>query len=197
VAVKRSIVLINPTFQLKFSLFVSVVVLISSIIYPYTIYQFVEIVLQEVAKLQAASGSAAITKTVLAPETIEAIRSKALIALIVYQFAFIGIIFIVCIFQSHKIAGPVYKLRKSLKSIRDGAPLDKIYFRKGDNFIELADDYNQTLDYLQENRNKDFAYLSEVSSFINNLSLVIPEDKKSVLNEITKKLSEIQSRYKS
>ena len=55
--------------------------------------------------------------------------------------------------------------------------------------------FNKTFENIQENYRKDFVYLSEVSAYINNLSLVVPDDKKIVLSEISKKLEEIQSRF--
>ena len=110
--------------------------------------------------------------------------------------AFIGIVFLISIFQSHKIAGPMYKLRKFLKMVADGKPTGRLFFRKGDNFPEVAEDFNAAFGKLQETYNNDFAYLSEVSSYINNLALVVPEDKKPVLKEISQKLTEIQSRFK-
>ena len=54
---------------------------------------------------------------------------------------------------------------------------------------------NETLEFFVNQRQEDFAYLDEVSAYINNLALVVPEDKKPVLNEIQSNLAKIQSRY--
>lgn len=89
----------------------------------------------------------------------------------------------------------MYKLKAYLTNIKNGAEITPLYFRKGDYFVDLADDVN---DYIQTTilqREHDFEYLQEVSSYIANLALVIPEDKKPVLQEILSKLAEIQSRH--
>ncbi|MBT3979859.1 MAG: hypothetical protein HOE90_00820 [Bacteriovoracaceae bacterium] len=91
----------------------------------------------------------------------------------------------------------MFKLTKSLKDIAAGGPPQKIFFRKGDQFMEVAEAYNNAVEKMTQEHNDDFAYLSEVSSYINNLSLVVPEDKKSVLGEINTKLTEIQERFKA
>jgi len=83
------------------------------------------------------------------------------------------------------------------KNVIAGNPPERLYFRNGDNFTEVADLFNQAMERLEEDRSNDFQYLSEVSSYIKNLSVVVPEDKKPVLNEIILKLNEIQLRFDS
>jgi hypothetical protein len=62
--------------------------------------------------------------------------------------------------------------------------------------MELADEYNDAMETVHDTHNADFAYISEVNSYINNLALVVPEDKRPVLEEIVQKLTEIQERFK-
>jgi hypothetical protein len=99
--------------------------------------------------------------------------------------------------MSHKIAGPLYKLQNYLRDIREGGDVKSLFFRDGDHFHEIAEEVSQTMEYFSKQREKDFSYLDEVSSYIANLALVVPEDKKPVLNEIQSKLSEIQTRYQN
>jgi hypothetical protein len=89
----------------------------------------------------------------------------------------------------------MYKVQQYLATIRDGDFSGKLKFRNGDYFHEIAEDINETFETVQENYKNDFVYLSEVNAYLNNLSLVVPDDKKVVLKEITHKLSEIQSRF--
>lgn len=112
-----------------------------------------------------------------------------------WQIGFTALIFVCCIFLSHKIAGPIYKLQKYLSSVRNGEPHGKLFFRKGDYFHELADDINLTFDQIEESRKKDMVFLNEVNEYIKNLNMVVPENKQSVLEEISKKLTEMQERY--
>ncbi len=178
---KRSIFVINPAYQYKFSLFICIIVFIGSLIYPITIYElYGKIISLQPGKAAQFSSS----------------REDLLLLLSVIQFAFLGIIFVVSIFMSHKTAGPMYKLQNYLRDIHQGGEIKGLYFRGGDNFSEIADEVNQTMDYLTEQRENDFEYLGEVSSYIANLALVVPEDKKPVLNEILSNLAKIQSEHK-
>lgn len=121
-------------------------------------------------------------------------RNFLLGVLTLAQISFLGVIFVISIFISHKIAGPFFKLKRYLRDIREGAPITKLFFRNGDSFQEVAEELSETMEYFKQQREEDFEYLDEVSSYINNLSLVLPEDKKPVLQEILSKLAKIQSR---
>jgi signal transduction histidine kinase len=111
------------------------------------------------------------------------------------QLALLGIVFVMSLFMSHKIAGPMYKLKNHITNLRSGRKYDHLFFRKGDNFPEIADEFNQFVDHLKAQHAHDTEYLSEVSSYINNLSLVVPEDKKPVIKEILSKIAEMQNRF--
>ena len=182
-AYKRSIVLINPRFQLKFSLMIVFIVFISSLIYPFTIYDLFNTFIQN-------------TPNPLTQMELEEKRKALILWLSVYQLAFAAIIFIVAIFISHKIAGPIYKLSTFFQKVSSGVNPGRLFFRKGDHFMELADEYNDAMEAVHDTHNADFAYISEVNSYINNLALVVPEDKRPVLEEIVQKLTEIQERFK-
>jgi hypothetical protein len=124
-------------------------------------------------------------------------RSQIIIYLILMHLGFSCVTFCACIFFSHKIAGPMYKLQKYLRGIREEGMKDRLFFRKGDYFSEIADDVNVTLEHIDDAHKNDLVYLSEVNSYINNLSLVVPDDKKIVLSEISNRLSQMQERFTS
>jgi len=181
---KRKIYLINPQFQLKFSLYVCIVLVISTSIYPLVLYD-------ALSNLMIKFGS----KIPEMAQNIASTRKELMIALISWQIGFTGLIFVICIFFSHKIAGPIYKLIKFFRALRQGDQPGRLFFRNGDYFHELADEFNLTFENIQENYKKDLVYLSEVNTYLNNLTLVVPDDKKKVLSEISRKLSEIQERF--
>lgn len=186
VAHSRRIYLINPKFQLRFSALVTVAVLLSSLIYPFAIYDLMNNFITYMANHS--------------PEQVTQLTSKrtALITtLILWQVGFSAMIFIICVFFSHKIAGPIYKLQKFFAAVREGQFSGKLFFRKGDYFQELADDYNDTIEVILERQKADFVYISEVAAYVSNLALVVPEDKKVVLKEISQKLNEIQARFQA
>lgn len=177
---KRSTFIINPHFQIKLSLLVCFLVLAATVIYPITLYEVVENLIK------------------VAPEKAQVLsetRSSLFWILALVQAGILGLIFVSMIFVSHRIAGPMYKLKMYLNSVRESDKLTPVVFRKGDYFLDIASEVNHTLEYLSEKRAEDFAYLEEINTYIANLSLVVPDDKKPVLHEIQKKLLEIQNRY--
>lgn len=94
------------------------------------------------------------------------------------------------------MAGPLYKLKNHLLHIREGDPITPLEFRTGDNFQDVADEVSLFLEWVTANQESDFKYISEVAAYVDNLGMVIPDDKKPVLNEISRRLKEISSRYK-
>lgn len=181
-AYKRTIFVINPKFQYKFSLMMCSIVFIGSLIYPFTIYELYE----KIIAMQPQNAM-----------ELESNRSYLLMLLASMEFAFLGIVFVICIFLSHKIAGPMYKLQNHLKNLRETGDVHPVFFRNGDNFHEIADEVNHLVEHLSAQREDDFAYLEEVASYINNLALVVPEDKKPIIKEILSRLATIQNRLQS
>lgn len=57
-------------------------------------------------------------------------------------FVLMGVIGLI---MSHRVAGPMYRLKKHLTSVADGETLADVNFRKNDYFPEVADAYNKQL----------------------------------------------------
>lgn len=89
----------------------------------------------------------------------------------------------------------MYKLKTHLQRIREGEVITPLTFRSGDYFHDVAEEVSEFLDSVAINQEDDFKFLGEVKIYLDNLSGVIPEDKKPILAEINSKLTEIQSRY--
>lgn len=49
---------------------------------------------------------------------------------------------------SHRFAGPIYRLRQTIRSIADGKPTKRLKFRDFDFWQGLAEDFNQMVDRL-------------------------------------------------
>jgi hypothetical protein len=186
----RKIYLINPQFQLKFSLYVCLLIFLSSIIYPITIFEllsrFLEFANTNVHKLPEFNSLTI---------NLEEKRKSLIIVLALWQLGFIGLAFVVNIFLTHKVAGPLFKLKKFFQAIMDGQDNGKLYFRNGDYFPDLAESYNGAMEKIKEDHKNDFVYISEVSAYLKNLNQVVPNDKKVVLQEVIKKLGEIQDEF--
>ena len=178
---KRSIFLVNPGFQLSFSLIVCSIIFLSSLIYPLILVDFFSELLTRVPGLQANMASA---------------QHDLIIFLAVIQIIFIFFVFIMFIFLTHKIAGPMHKLKTHLSNIRQGQPITPLTFRNGDHFHDVAEEVSLFLETLSLNQETDFQYLDEVALYIENLAPVVPDDKKPILKEISRRLLDIKSRYK-
>jgi hypothetical protein len=178
---KRSIFLVNPGFQLSFSLIVCSIIFISSLIYPIIILDFFTELLTRYPEIKT---------------NIKLAQSDLLIFLGVIQLIFISMVFIMFIFMTHKIAGPMHKLKNHLANIRQGKPITPLIFRNGDHFHDVAEEVSLFLETLSFNQESDFQYLDEVALYIENLVPIVPDDKKPVLSEISRRLIDIKSRYK-
>ena len=180
----RKIYLINPKFQIQLSLYVCALVFVTSLIYPFTVYQVLDAI---IANFSLKNPEIAMHYSKR--------RDLLIYFLLGLHLGFTCLSFFACIFFSHRIAGPLYKLQKHLRAIREGLNPGKLFFRKGDYFQDIADDINHTVDHIEDGYKSDLVYLSEVNSYINNLSMVVPNDKRVVLNEISSRLSQIQERF--
>lgn len=150
---RRQSFLVDKRFQFKFCFFVSSWVFAMSLIYPLVIYNifefFINFFQQELSSDTAGS--------------VGSIRRDVLILLVLMEVVFIGVIFLISFFMSHKIAGPVYKLKKYLRYVAETGDLgEKLKFRKNDHFKELAEDYNSAFNRLRRDRNDLAQAIQEV-----------------------------------
>ena len=167
--------IINPKFQYKFSFIICSLIFIGSLIYPITIYDLFNYIIE--------------LNPGVADQT-EAHRNNLIQFLVLMQISFMGVVFIFCIFISHKVAGPIYKLSTYLQNLRSTGEVTSLTFRDGDNFPELADEINKTVDFLVSKSEEEIQELKDLSAYLENLSLVIPEDKKPVLLAAQTKIKE-------
>ncbi len=179
---KRSTFLINPAFQLKFSFLVCSIILLTTLIYPVIIYDFFNLIILNTPNI---------------PENILAAKNNLIVYLFIIQSVITSLVFVIFIFFTHKIAGPLYKLKNHLASIREGHPISALTFRKGDYFEDVAEEVTLFLETVATNQEKDFEFVEEISHYIENLSPVVPDDKKPILNEISRRLLDLKSRYKN
>ncbi len=88
------------------------------------------------------------------------------------------------------------KLKNHLEKIRQGGAITPLSFRDGDHFHDVAEEVSLFLETVSFNQENDFQYLDEVAIYIENLVPVVPDDKKPILSEISRRLMDIKSRYK-
>lgn len=137
---KRTNFLVNKKFQLKFAFFVSTWIFALSMIYPIVIYNIFEFFLKNIGTATAA--------TQLSPEKIKSLEGQVIFVLGILQLIFLGVTFILTIFMSHRIAGPLFKLKRAIDDVAKGNLDQRIYFRKTDHFVELQDSFNDMVQNL-------------------------------------------------
>lgn len=135
---KRIDILINKKFQLRFAFYICTWVFALSMIYPFIIYNLFEYFLKIASSPHAP----------VSPEKIKNLQQQVLLLLGILQLVFLVITFILSIFLSHRIAGPLYRLRKSMEEVGRGNFDLRITFRKADHFMELQDVFNEMVQHL-------------------------------------------------
>ncbi len=158
------------------------IILISTLIYPVIILDFFQLV---------------VTNSPSLPGTVVGAKNDLIAYLVFIQVVITFLVFILFIFFTHKIAGPLYKLKNHLAEIRAGRPISPLTFRDGDYFQDVAEEVSLFLESVAQNQETDFQYVEEIASYLENLAPVVPDDKKPILNEISRRLLAIQSRYKN
>ncbi len=131
---RRNILLVNPRFQLKYSLYVVTWLIPMIVVFPLITYELFEYIIRISSHLN------------LPPEAVKDLtstRRSVILLLVLAEISFILATFLISLRVSHKIAGPVYKLRKRIREAAQGDWGPALNFRNADHFSELADDFNE------------------------------------------------------
>ncbi len=98
---------------------------------------------------------------------IESVRKQILVLLALLQVLFVIITFLLSIFVSHRIAGPIYKLTRYFEEANTVGHLRrKLFFRKHDHFQEVASGYNQMLDGVRQIFNQNVSGIKDSISHV-------------------------------
>ena len=133
----RKQIIINKPFQFKLCFIVSSLVFVSTLIYPVVIYD----IFDRVIDVLGAKGS-----------DFEEMRSTLFTYLAMVQIAFTVLMIMIILLVSHKIAGPMFKLTRYLRELREGKDVGKLYFRDGDYFPEIAEEINKTVEFYNQKK---------------------------------------------
>lgn len=180
---RRSIYLINPKFQLKLAFFISSLIFIIGLVYPWIIFKL----FHEFAEL---SNN---------PEVIQRLaekKSTLAITLGLMHMLYLGIVFVISIFQGHKVAGPIHKLNIALKQVIQGGPLEKVNFRKNDNFHDLAVNYSSFIEHILKDNHQKAELLDEINKSLNSHIKNLTDDQKGNILEVMKKIQQVENDLK-
>lgn len=183
----RKHILIQPDFQLRFAFLVTLTVIVVSSIFPVFFFSAFEVA----NSVPAAANNPAVQQAVMAA------KKDFLYLTIGVQFIVLIGIFILSIFHSHRIVGPLYKLRISMVALRQGLLDRHITFRQHDNFPELAAEFNAMSDAVLARRRKDFEAIQSVLPKLDRIHNNLQGEEKASLQEALNVLRELSQEKKS
>ena len=171
-AYRRSIFLINRPFQLRFSIYVCSWILALSFIYP-MIVAYVFDYFVRYAALDPMGPSMKLLR-----ET----RSEVIWLLVLIQVTFLSASFLMSLFMSHRIAGPLYNLTQGFTALKEGQAGETVRFRKKDHFKDLAIEYNEMITSLSATFSENITQLTTAIDSLEKAALEAaePEVKKSI-----------------
>ena len=179
---QRRTLLINRPFQIRFSLFVCSWLIPLSLIYPVIIYKFFDIFIQYIAVDPTGPAKAAIEST----------RQQMFWLLLFVQLIFIFVTFVISLFVSHRIAGPLYKLGRFFDSVSRGNLNQDLHFRKNDYFVDLAEEFNLMLKEVRTRLHQNKEATLKAIAELETAQMQVNEEKKKQLQQIIHELKEIQ-----
>ena len=136
---RRKLFLINKPFQYRFTFFVCSWLIALSFAYPLLIKSLFDYFTQY---LEAdPMGPMA--------QQIAHIKSEVITFLVLLQVVLVILSALISVFMSHRIAGPLFKLRRYFVEAAAGNLEQVITFRKGDYFKELATEYNNMMEKIR------------------------------------------------
>ena len=181
---RRSIRLVNPRFQLKFAFLITLLVLVSSVFIPVFVLSSIDqSLIQKEKKVK--------------PEVLEGVRkvrNEFLSVIVVFEALVIFFAFLLALYHSHRIVGPINRLRTSMKLMRSGSWPPHVKFRKKDNFSELADEFNATLDFISQKYMSAGAASVSTKDIISQLKRVrpyLPDNEQEDLDRAIEKIGNL------
>ena len=171
--------LINKPFQYEYAILVCVWLLPLSLLYPFLVYNFFDVLLAKSGIAQTDEGVTLLT----------GLRFGMMWRLILLQIVFMFLVFMASVMISHRIAGPLYKLTKAIEAFGRGESVGDLGFRKNDQFKEVADKFNEMTKQVSQ-RGGSPTSKSSLSSLIKdleNLEASLPATYKSDLKQIIQK----------
>jgi len=179
----RSRILINNRFQLKFSLYITTWLFILSMVYPVIIYFIFDFFIHYAEKKVADSSVQLLVQ----------LKGEILWYLVAFQAIFLVVTFLISLFVSHRIAGPLFKLKNYMSKAKEGKLQEHLKFRKNDHFPEMADEYNEMVNSLHGIMNENVETVSTAIARIDNALQTMDDRQSQAKSEIQQALSDLRA----
>jgi methyl-accepting chemotaxis protein len=122
----------------------------------------------------------------------------------VKMIIFMGIMFLVSMFMSHRFAGPIYRFERSAQILSTGDLTHRVSLRTGDDLMELQDEMNAMIANLQRFIQKDRTLIEHLTARMEETLKKLPESPtssdienlKSDLKELREELQHVTSGFK-
>ena len=156
--------LINKRFQLKYTLMIAILTTILVIILGYVIFRTVSQASDQLAACVLADETYASDAQVeLLRASLAADKRKAFYVLFAFLFLLLFGITLSGIYITHKVAGPMFKIRKLMKDVDSNNLHLRGKLRKGDELLELFEDFDAMINRLRDGRKADIEKINEVT----------------------------------
>jgi len=156
---KRRIILINKAFQFRYAFFTATWILALTFFYPLFIYQLFDYFI----------GYLALDPLTPPVQDLEGTRNSLMALLIIVHALVITVISVISLFVSHRIAGPLFKLRKTMDEASPTDYPEEIRFRKYDYFKELAFSFNSMIDRFRATNERKENAIKQSLELLENL----------------------------
>ncbi|HEY5595019.1 MAG TPA: hypothetical protein VIL61_07675 [Nitrospiria bacterium] len=141
--------LINRRFQLQWMGKIFLLMTAVSIIVGWTIYYAVWDA--TTTQLKGLVAQAVLTQSQVLPIS-STIKASIALGLITRGLILVFILAVLSVFLTHRIAGPIYKIKKTIRLIYDGRSSERVVLRDHDEFQDLAEEVNHLIDHFQQNK---------------------------------------------
>ncbi len=169
---------INPKFQIKFTCLFTLALIVFSLALPIFVIAMFDFVTEH-------------EMVVNQPELLELLNASKgdfFTLLIIMEVFLVFAAVILSIFHSHKIAGPLYKLQSAMSSVKQGVLDRHIMFRKHDNFMELAQSFNEMSSAIFERHKQELESVNMMLKKMETLHSGLDGEKKKQAMEVLQTL---------
>ena len=170
---RRSIFLINKPFQFRFAFYVCSWLLALSFVYPLIVYSLFDVFVRYAS---ADPNGPPV-------QTLHDLRYQVLFLLALLQVVFLFVSFLISIFMSHRIAGPLHKLSLFFAQAKAGNLKAELHFRDKDHFQDLPAQYNEMM----------LAIRSRQDAAVAAIESALPEASPSARDSLEKAIATLRS----
>lgn len=179
----RKTILINKKFQLRFAFVVCSFLIPFSLIFPTIVYHLFNTLIDYITH---DIGTQSL-------KTMEETQNQMIELLVVFETLIILITFFISLYLSHKIAGPLFKLKKAMDESDHRKEFTDLKFRDGDHFEDLANEYNEMTHGIKNFYNKNIKLAQQAAEQIKKTIPFVPQETKMELESAISTLNTLNS----